>query len=202
MVLTVLAGAGCSDGVHSGNTDAQTLGSIATTTTVAPTTTQAPSQASRDVTAAVRAYWTASHACGQTPATCDPTTFTAGQGGLRQTVEDYRKQLIGAKQHLAAPQPEDGSYVSVLSVLIDPVTSATATTQECVFDGSPLMGVGSNGKDVLVSDASVSHQLAHTFYLENGTWLAGEEQVAPAGTAQQCDDTPNSVPVTFIVPGS
>jgi hypothetical protein len=123
-------------------------------------------------------------------------------------VQAYVATLIASNEHLggAAAAPggtaasTDTAYVVVNAVTVDLATSTTATTDECVYDPSPLLGPpGPDGNPTIVSTDAVPRHFQHTVYLDGGTWLAGDEVV---DTSTTCDITPDTVPVDFTTPGS
>jgi hypothetical protein len=184
-----------------------------TTTTVpatdAPTTTQAANAATPLVRQAVLDYWAASRACGQRPKSCNPAMFTAEQGTLRADVRSYVAMLISSNAHLATVDTvapggtavsSDTSYVVVNSVTVDLSTNAAATTDECVYDPTPLLGPpGPGGAPTVISADAVPRRFTHTFYLEHGAWLPGVEV---ADTSGACASTPDTVAVEYTTPGS
>jgi hypothetical protein len=121
----------------------------------------------------------------------------------------YVDMLLGSNAHLgtvdtAAPggsaESTDTGYVVVNAVIVDLSTGTTATTDECVYDPTPLLGPpGADGNPTIISTAAVPRHFQHTFYLEAGRWLAGDEVV---DTSAVCDITPDTVPVEFTTPGS
>ena len=150
-------------------------------------------------------YWVASHACAERPARCDPASFTAAGGTLRATVKSFTATLIKDQRHLGATAPDDGSYVVVRAVTTYAAAGSgpadRATTDECVFDGSPLLGPnGTDGNPTVVSEAGGPHQFTHTLYLENGKWLVGDETVVEQSNDNTCTSPSLSVPVEFSVP--
>lgn len=228
MLLVVAAASTLLAGCSSTGSAATTAGpravppSAAATPAVtdAPTTTQVPNEATPLVRQAVLDYWSASRACGQRPRSCKPGSFTAGQGTLRADVQTYVAMLVSSNSHLGAVDTvvpggtaisADTSYVVVNAVTIDlsnnttpnnttATTATIATTDECVYDPTPLLGPpAANGTVTVISADAVPRRFVHTFYLENGTWLPGVEDV---DTSTACDTTPGTVAVEYTAPGS
>ncbi|MEP6981921.1 MAG: hypothetical protein ABJA16_14235 [Nakamurella sp.] len=177
--------------------------------TDAPTTTQAPNAATPLVRQAVLDYWSASRACGQRPKSCTPNSITVGEGTLRADVQTYVAMLISSNSHLGTadtvapggtPVPTDTSYVVVNAVTIELSNNSTATTDECVYDPTPLLGPpGPDGTTTVISADAVPRRFVHTFYLEDGRWLPGGED---ADTSAACNSTPDTVAVEYTTPGS
>lgn len=202
IALTATIGACDSDRSAPGTADASLPEVVASTTsTIAATTTQPATPESAAVRAAVAAYWAASQACGQRPTACEPESFTAGTGPLRSVVEAYREQLIENGYYLGEPEPDSGAYVDVRSVLLDP-TRTSAATSECVYDPTPLFGpTGRDGEPTVVNDFFATRYVVHTFTLQDGEWLASEEQHPDVSTdTDPCGDVPGTVPPAFNQP--
>jgi hypothetical protein len=212
LAVGTLALVACTSNIHSTSTSTASSAPVAATAvaiTDAPTSTQSANAATPVVHQAVLDYWAASRACGQRPKLCKPQTFTASEGTLRQDVETYVATLISKNEHLATVDTvrpggtavsTDESYVVVDSVTVDLSTGTTATTVECVFDPTPLLGPpGADGQPQVVTSDAVARRFVHTFYLEGSRWLAGAEQ---ADTSGACADTPDTVAVDYTTPGS
>jgi hypothetical protein len=177
--------------------------------TAAPTTTQVPNDATPLVHQAVLDYWSAHRQCSQRPKQCKPESFTAQQGTLRHDVQAYVSTLLSEQYRLATVDTAapggtavsvDDAYVVVNAVTVDLTTNATATTDECVYDPTPMLGpAGPDGQPTVVSADAAPHRFVHTFVLEDGRWLAAVEDVDTSGA---CDITPDTVPVDFTTPTS
>jgi len=137
-------------------------------TTLPPTTTTVPAedlikQAVQDYEAA---YW----ACGQSPSTCDPTSFTATQGKSRSTISDLVNGFVANGMYFSADL--GGSPLTTdLIATVSPVES-TATT--CWFDAAVVLGpTGPDGQPTVVNDEVQSIRYNIELYLEGGIWRVG-----------------------------
>lgn len=198
VALTVgacLAGVACSSGDDRVGPDGSTPvpPPAAAVTDPATTTTQVPTAATPLVRQAVLDYWAAQQRCQERPKSCQPASFTADQGTIRADVQSAVQTLVDNGWFRATTGTDDpgGGYVAVLAVTIAD-DGTTATTDECVYDPTPLMNAAG-----VVSDVAIPHRFVHTAYLEDGTWKVGDEQV-DASTA--CDDTPDSIPLDTTTP--
>ena len=149
-----------------------------TSTTVAASTTTLPATTTTVATEdlikkAVLAYAAAYHACGEAPATCVPSDFTAEQGRSRSTVTELATGM--AQQGLYFSTDRRGSYLVAESVSIGSSTQASAIY--CVFDAGAVMGpIGPDGQATVVNDVVASVRYTFTLFLDVGTWLVGEQQ--------------------------
>ena len=151
------------------------------TTLPATTTTVATEDL---IKTAVRDFISAYITCGQLPARCDPTTFTAAQG-------DTRGRLIS----LASGMSEQGLYFSgdlrgshLNSVVVRLVNSSQATVESCWYDAGVVLGpIGPDGQPTVVNDKASSTQYSHTLFLEEGLWRVAEQnELVSLGDGDKC----------------
>ena len=163
------------------------------TNTTAPTTTSPPSSTSTTAAAqtttlpattttvatedlikqAVQDYFEAFADCGQSPAQCEPTSFTANEGPSRekltQLVEGMKAQGLYFSNDLR------GSYLVAESVIVKSDTTATAIY--CVFDALTVLGPdGPDGVPTVVNDAISSSRYTYDLFLQDGAWIVGQQQ--------------------------
>ena len=207
-VISGLFGAACS----SGGSAAPTTAPVAVTTTVAETSTAAtttlPPPTSTTSTApattlpattttvatedlikqAVQDYITAYFACGQAPAQCDPTTFTATEGRSRATITELIAGMT--REGLYFSTELRGSHISPLSVQV--VNQDEATVESCWYDAGVVLGpVGPDGQPTVVNDQSGSARYSHTVFNENGTWRVAEQsELTNLGDGDACGTAP------------
>ena len=172
--------------------------------TTAPTTTSAPPSTSTTVLAetttlpatttavatedlikqAVQDYATAYHACGADPAACIPDTFTAAQGRSRATITELVEGM--AAQGLYFSTDLRGSYSVAESITVGSPTQASA--MYCIYDAGAVMGpVGPDGVPTVVNDVLASVRYSFDLFLEDGSWLVGEQhQTERLGEGSLC----------------
>jgi hypothetical protein len=144
---------------------------LVATTTLPPTTTTV---ATEDlIKKAVEDYSTGYHDCGLAPAACDPTSFTATQGGSRSTVTDVASGMVREGYYFSADQR--GSYVVAESVSFP--SSVEATAVYCVFDAGTVFGpIGPDGLPTVVNDQVLSLRNEYELFLEDGIWRVGDKR--------------------------
>jgi len=138
------------------------------TTTLPPTTTTVPTEdlIKQAVTNYEAAYW----ACGQSPSSCDPASFTAEQGKSRATIADLVQGFISNGLYFAADL--GGSHLDAESVTELSATEATART--CWFDAAVVLGPnGPDGVPTVVNDEVQSIRYDIELFLEDGLWRVG-----------------------------
>src|SRR4051794_26630556 len=127
------------------------------TTTLPETTTTVPTEDL--IKQAVQDYIANYFKCGQTPAECDPTTFTATTGPSRAMVTDLAKGMV--EQGLRFATDLRGSFVVAQSV--DQTSDSTATALFCAYDALTILGpVGPDGAPTVVNDDAVSRQYQYS----------------------------------------
>jgi hypothetical protein len=202
-VLLAASMAGCSSNraAPSGSTPASFTADSAAPVTDTATTTQVPTAATPLVHQAVLDYWTALRRCQQRPSSCNPATFTADEGALRDDVRQAVATMVANGWHRAADDSDDdtaprtdGGYVVVGAVTVA-ADATTATADACVDDPAPLLGPG----EVVVTSDSAAHHFAYTIYLEAERWRVGDEQI---DTSDTCALAPDTVAPDFTTPGN
>lgn len=169
------------------DTAAPTTASVATTTTVPPTTLAVTTTtiATEDlIKQAVQDYITAYFACGQAPAQCDPTTFTASQGPSRSTVSELATGM--AAQGLYFSTDLRGLYLVAESVTQTSPTQATAVY--CAYDAGVVLGPnGPDGQPTVVNDVAASVRYKFELFVEQNAWHVGEQdQIERLGEGSLC----------------
>ena len=156
-------------------TTAATITLPATTTTVA--TEDLIKQAVQD-------YISSYFACGQTPATCDPSTFTANQGPSRATVTDLASGMNA--QGLRFAPDLGGSYLVADSVSKESETEAMAFY--CAYDAAVVLGPnGPDGIPTVVNNEVLSYRYRYLVFFEDAEWRVGEQrQEAILGEGNLC----------------
>src|SRR6185312_12565600 len=144
-VLLAASVGGCSSdrSAPSGSTPASFAADSAVPVTDAATTTQVPTAATPLVRQAVLDYWSALRHCQVRPSSCNPTTFTADHGVLRDDVRQAVATMVSNGWHRAADDSEDdtaprtdGGYVVVGAVTVA-ADATSATAEACVDDPAP-----------------------------------------------------------------
>jgi hypothetical protein len=156
---------------------------VATTTTLPETTTTVASTEAL-IKQAVQDYIAAYFACGQAPAQCDPTTFTASQGPSRATVTELVSGMIREGLHFSSDIR--GSYVVPETVTQSSPAEATATF--CAYDALIVEGpTAPDGMPTVVNDEILSIRYLYRVFLEGTTWRVGEQtEVAELGNTEKC----------------
>ena len=160
---------------------------IAATTTAATTTIPATTTtvATEDlIKQAVQDYISSYFACGQTPATCDASTFTASQGPSRGKLTGLLEGMNGEGLYFSPDLR--GSYLVPESTSITSEFEASATY--CAYDALTVLGPnGPDGVPTVVNDVISSSRYLYTLFLEDGRWVVGEQaQIEHLGEGSLC----------------
>ena len=160
---------------------------IAVTTTAATTTIPATitTLATEDlIKQAVQDYISSYFACGQTPATCDASTFTASQGPSRAKLTGLLEGMNGEGLYFSPDLR--GSYLVPESTSITSESEASATY--CAYDALTVLGPnGPDGVPTVVNDVISSSRYLYTLFLEDGRWVVGEQaQIEHLGEGSLC----------------
>jgi hypothetical protein len=167
-------------------TSTSTTTTIAATTTVPETTTTVVATEAL-IKQAVQDYIRAYFACGQTPTTCDPSTFTASQGPSRGKVGDLIKGMN--KEGLYFSEDVRGSYLVAQSV--SNTSEEEASAIYCAYDALTVFGpIGPDGLPTVVNDVISSSRYEYSVFRENGRWLVGQQkQIERLGEGDLCAAT-------------
>jgi hypothetical protein len=162
-----------------------TTSSQTSSSSTAPTETTSPfGPEETAVRLAIQDYFVAYEACGQVPASCDPSLFLAREGSARAVITKLISALDNSGDYFGADLR--GSRVIAEKVVFDSNNKATITS--CWFDAGQLLGPdGPDGKPTVINDAISSNTLVHVLYFESGRWLVGQEdRIAQLGEGDQC----------------
>jgi hypothetical protein len=202
--LAALAFASCSSDSASapptiGGTLAPSTEQTPAPTTSAPTTTSTPTTTIETTTlpattttlatedlikTAVQDYIADFFSCGQKPAECDPSTFTAVQGHSRATLTELSTGM--AQQGLYFSTDIRGSYLVSESFNAESDTRATAIY--CAFDALTVLGPnGPDGLPTIVNDEMLSLRNEYVLFFEDAAWRVGEQnQQEQLGEGNAC----------------
>ena len=150
-----------------------------TTTTLPPTTTTVPTETL--IKQAVQDYIAAYFSCGQSPAQCDPATFTASQGPSRAIVTELATGMV--RNGLYFSTDTRGSHINPTSVQM--VNSNKVNVESCWYDAGVVLGpLGPDGQPTVVNDEAGSSRYVHTLVLEDGAWRVAEQRELEAVGAE------------------
>jgi hypothetical protein len=172
-------------------TTAATASSTSTTAAVAETTTlpaTTTTVATEDlIKQAVQAYIGEYFTCGQTPSTCDPSTFTATQGQSREKITQLIIGMNGAGLHFSTDLR--GSYLTAES--IGQNSDVFASAIYCAYDALTVLGPnGPDGLPTVVNDAISNVRYMYSLFFEDGRWVVGQQdQVERLGEGELCPAT-------------
>ena len=170
VVVTTTSASSIPDATTTSSTTTTTTTSTTSTTTLPETTTTLPTEAL--IKQAVQDYIAAYFACGQAPAQCDPTTFTATQGPSRATVTELIDGMKAQGLHFSTDLR--GSYLVAESV--SKTSDVEATADYCAYDALTVLGPnGPDGLPTVVNDEVISYQYQYRTYLEGDEWRVGEQ---------------------------
>ena len=169
-VLTTTAVSSVPDSTTTSTTTSTSSTSTSTTSTLPAATTTLPTEAL--IKQAVQDYHAAYWNCGQSPAACDPATFTAIRGKSRSTITELVQGFV--QQGLHSSVDLRGSSLVVESTTTNSSTEVAATS--CWYDAGIVLGpLGPDGQPTIVNDEITSIRYNLVLYLEHGQWRVGEQ---------------------------
>jgi len=150
---------------------------IVATTLPATTTTVATEDL---IKKAVQDYFAAYILCGQAPASCDPSTFTATKGPSREKISELIKGMSQEGLHFSADLR--GTRLVAESVA---TTELATTAIYCAYDALTVLGpLGPDGQPTVVNDVISNVRYVYNLFFESGIWLVGQQtqlEHLPAG---------------------